>query len=221
MGKTYEGEIKARVIELRFASSGKLSSINKKRGDLVKKGELLASLDKKQLQMELDKELGDFEKTRAEFEVYGLQKGEPRDDIAKYLKAQKQAELNISVKAVELAKAKLDSADLFSPVAGVVIDDSDLAVGMNITPASSPLVIVDSSSFFFVFRIEQKEVSQFLISQKVKVKLEGIDKVYAGSTIPIFSSKSGKLEVEVKLNEFSDLLIGLSGQAEIDARKGR
>ena len=114
----YTGKINGKIIELRFALAGKLSGLYKKRGDIVKKGELVAGLDKKQLQTELDKQLGDFEKVRAEFEIFNLQKGEPDNDIEKYLKAEKQAQLNISVKEVELAKAKLDQTDLFSPVEG-------------------------------------------------------------------------------------------------------
>jgi len=208
----YKGEIKARIIELRFAASGKLAVIQKKRGDMVKKGDLVASLDKKMLQAELDKELGDFEKVRAEFEIFNLQKGEPKDEISKYLKSGKQAELNISVKEVELAKAKLDQAELFSPVDGVVVDDSNLVTGLYITPASNPIKIVDNASYFFEFEIDQKDISFFEISQKAEVKIEGTDKVYIGNTVPIFSSKDGKFKVEIKLDDFSGLLFGLLGQ---------
>ena len=53
----FEGVIKAKIIEVRFAVAGRLSLINRKKGDSVKKGELLASLDKKISQTQLDKEL--------------------------------------------------------------------------------------------------------------------------------------------------------------------
>ncbi len=67
--KTYAGKVNARIIELRFALSGKLTFLAKKRGDSVKKGDLIGSLDKKLLQTELDRELKNYEKVRADFEI--------------------------------------------------------------------------------------------------------------------------------------------------------
>lgn len=221
MEKSYKGEIKARVIDLRFAASGKLSGIYKKKGDLVKRGELVASLDKKQLQAELDKQLGDFEKVRAEFEIFNLQKGGATDDISKYLKTGKQAELNISVKEVELAKARLDMADLFSPIEGIIIEDSGLVPGLYITPASNPITVVDNSSYCFVFKVLQKEVVAFSSSQKAEVKLEGMDKKIIGNTMPIFSTKNGSFEIQVKLDDTSGLLLGLAGQVKVNFSAGK
>jgi multidrug resistance efflux pump len=54
---TYKGEIKAKVIEVRFAQSGLVSYVAKRTGDTVSKGNVLASLDKKILQQQLDSEL--------------------------------------------------------------------------------------------------------------------------------------------------------------------
>ncbi len=212
-GNVYKGKVKARVIELRFATSGKLANLFKKRGDTAKKGELIASLDKKLLQTELDKQLGDYEKVRADFEIFNLQKGEPKDDITKYLKAEKQAELNVSVKEVELAKGRLDQADLFSPVEGIIIDDSDLVAGIYITPASSPIKVLDISSYFFEIEIEQKDFQKFSKSQSMKIKIPGINKVFSGNSKPIISSPDLKLRVGIEIKDAEGLIIGLEGEA--------
>ena len=211
----YKGKVKARIIELRFAASGKLVNLLKRRGDTVKKGELVASLDKKSLQAELDKQLADFEKVRAEFEIYNIQKGEPQDNIAKYLKSQKQAELNVSVKEVELAKAKLDQADIFSPVEGVVIEDSDLVPGLYITPSSNPIKIIDNKSFYFEISIEQDEINKFLTPSPVQIRINGINKTVTGNTKPIISSIDGKFSIEVDLPDSSGLFFGLEGEASL------
>ncbi len=50
MADTYKGEIKAKIVEVRFANSGMVSYVAKKTGDGVSKGNSLASLDKKILQ---------------------------------------------------------------------------------------------------------------------------------------------------------------------------
>lgn len=210
--KIFKGKVKAKIIELRFATSGKLASILKKRGDSVKKGELVASLDKKLLQTELDKQLGDYEKARAGFEIYNLEKGEPKDDISKYLKSQKQAELNVSVKEVEIAKARLDQTDLFSPVEGIIIDDSNLVSGMYITPSSNPVKILENSSFYFEIELEQKDLGNFLSSKLMEIRIPGLNKTYSGNTKTVLSYPDGKLRVEIPLPDFSGLILGLEGE---------
>lgn len=213
--RNYLGKIRGKVIEVRFSSSGKVACVLKQRGDVVTKDCLLASQDKKQLQAELDKQLADFEKVRAEFEIFNLQKGEPKDDISKYLKSEKQAELNISVKEVELAKAKMDQADLFSPINGVIIDDSCLVPGIYTTPSSNPLKILDTSSYYFEFEIEQKEIGDFLVSKPVEIEFAGVEKTFPGATKPIIPSECGKIIIEVKLDSFEGLFLGMAGKIKI------
>lgn len=212
----FKGTVKAKIVEVRFATAGKLTVLNKKRGDLVRKGELIASLDKKILQIQLDKELADFEKVRAEFEIFNLKKGEPTDDITKYLKKQMQSDLDGSVKAVEIAKAQLDQADLFAPVEGIIVDDSDLVSGIYLTPASSPVKILDQNSFYFEIEIEQANLLQFLNPKTVAVKIPGLEKIIAGQIKPVNPvnlGKDGMFPVEIELGEKSGLLVGLEGEA--------
>lgn len=213
--KTYSGGIKGKIIELRFSSAGKTSSLFKRKGDRIKKGDLVASQDKKSLQTELDKELGDFEKVRAEFEIFNLQKGELKDDITKYLKTEKQAQLNISVKEVELAKAKLDQADLFSPVEGIIIDDSNLVAGIYITPSSNPIKVLDTSSYYFVFEIKQEDLPYFSSQKPAEINFTGIDKTFTGFTKPIIPQENGKFLIEVKLDNFEGLILGMTGEVKI------
>ena len=52
MANKFAGQIKGRTIEARFAFSGKLVALRKNIGDSVSKGEVLASLDRKLLQLE-------------------------------------------------------------------------------------------------------------------------------------------------------------------------
>lgn len=210
--KIFAGEIKARIIEVRFALSGKVERIAKKRGDNVKKGELIACLDRKILQAELDKQLADYEKVRAEFEIFNLQKGEPQDDLTKYLKVQKQAQLNVSVKEVELAKARLDQADLFSPVEGIVIDDSQLVAGIYITPSSNPVKILEPASYFFAIEIKQEDLPLFIDSRPSEVRFPETSRVIIGTTRPIVPSEKG-FWVEIELQEKTGLILGLKGEA--------
>jgi len=211
-GKTYTGEIKARIIEVRFAWSGKVAAVAKKAGDSVQKGNLLAALDRKILQTELDKQLADFEKTRADFEIFNLKQSGTADDLTKYLKVEKQAQLNVSVKEVELAKARLDQADLFSPVEGIVINDSNIVLGLYVTPSSTPFKILETASYCFEIKIEQEEILAFVDPRHGEVNLPAINKIIAADSRPLVSDEGGFL-VKINLPDKQGLFLGLKGEA--------
>lgn len=208
----YTGEIKARIVSARFAISGKITSIKKHTGDSVKKGEVLASLDTKILQTGLDRELADFEKVRADFEIFAGKYPDPKEAIDKYLKTEKQASLNASVKDVELAKAVLDQSVLFSPVDGVILDDSSLAAGVYVTPAGSEIKIIDNSSYYFEIEIPQKEIGEFRSPKKCNIEIEGIKEKIEGEASPVISDgKKFLLRIPIKYSE--EILLGLNGKA--------
>lgn len=209
--KKFNGEVKGKVVEAKFAIAGKVARVLKTTGDRVKQWDLLASLDRKILQTELDKQLADFEKTRADFEILAGKIGEPKDDMNKYLKAEKQAQLNASVKDVELAKAKLDQTDLFSPVAGIVIDDSNITAGIYITPSANPVKILDASSLHFEIEINQKDIANFTESEKCEIIIDGVKEKIPSETSPIISDGKRFL-VRIKLTDNPKLLIGMKGK---------
>lgn len=214
-GKSFKGIVKCRVIEVRFGTSGKVASVAKKIGDSVKKGELLASLDRKSFQMELDRQLTDYERVRAEFEIFNLEKGEPKDDVARFLKTQKQSQLNASVKDVELAKVKMDMADLFSPIEGLIVDDSNIVAGIYVTPSSNPFKIAENK-FFLEMEVDQEDVALFMESQKLAVKIAGLDKVIeTTSSLPVLPGSKGRFVVKADLVDSSGLLSGLEVEARV------
>lgn len=208
--KKYNGVVHGRIVSARFAISGKIISLKKHTGDSVKKGEILASLDTKILQTGLDRQLADFEKVRADFEVFAQKYPDPQEAIDKYLKTEKQATLNASVKDVELAKAALDQTILFSPTDGVILDDSNLLSGVYITPAGSEIKIADSSSYFFEIEIPQKEISIFEKPSKCKITIEGIKEKIEGESTSVFSDGK-KFMVRIPITKTEGLLLGMKG----------
>lgn len=210
---TFKGVVKARIVDVRFATSGRLTVVKKFTGDTVKKGDLVASLDRKILQTTLDRELADFEKVRADFEIFNQKNPNPTEAIDKYLKTEKQAMLNASVKSVELAKANLDQCDLFSPVDGVVVDDSNVVPGLNITPAGSSFKIIDVSSYFVEVEIKEKDFEKFKKPRDVVIKVQGIGKPIKSQTSQVLSdAKSFYVRVPVS---GEGLLVGLSTELKI------
>lgn len=210
---TYKGVVKARMVDVRFATSGKISVVKKLAGDSVKKGDLLASLDRKTLQTTLDRELADFEKIRADFEVFNQKNPNPTEEIDKYLKVEKQAALNASVKNVELAKISLDACDLFSPVDGIVIDDSNVVAGLNITPAGSSFKIVDSSSYYVEVEIGEKDIKNFEEEKEAKIKVTSLNLVLKSKTSKAYSDTK-KFYIRIPISN-EKLLIGQSTEIKI------
>jgi multidrug resistance efflux pump len=212
MAVNFDGEIKARVVEIRFALSGKIASVSKHTGDAVKKWNLVASLDRKNLQTELDKQLSDYEKVRADWEIFGQKNPNPTEAIDKYLKTEKNAGLNVSVKEVELAKARLDQADLFSPVDGIIIEDSGIVPGLYVTPASGSIKIIDTSSYYFEFEIDQKNIHDFAKPRKCKVEIEVIKGTIDAETGQVFSDGK-KFCLRIPITSSDGYLLGMKGKA--------
>jgi len=211
MSKVFKGVVKARVVEARFALSGKIAGVSKRTGDIVKKWNLIASLDRKILQMELDRQLADYDKVRADWDGFCQKYPDPQDDN-KYTKAEKQAALNASVKDVELAKANLDQCDLFSPVDGIIIDDSGITPGTFVTPAGSSVKIVDTSSYYFEVEINQKDIKYLEKPRDATIKIDDTDITLKSQTPPIFSDGK-KFLVQIPITDSQGILLGLNGKA--------
>lgn len=213
MDSSIDGVVIAHICEVRFAFSGKLVWVGKKIGDPVKQWEAIASLDKKLLQAELDLELADYEKVRADFEIFNIKNGkEGGDDTTKYLRQEKQSSLNASVKQVEIAKYHLDQGNLYSPVNGVITNMEGVYAGVNITPASSAVQILASDSIAFAFEVDQKDLQPYLSPAEVRITFVGIDKTVDGTTLPPFLGKNGNFEIRTTLKDTSGLLMGMKGK---------
>lgn len=216
MGKhQYHGIITTDIVDVRFAFSGRIAWINKRTGDSVKKGDVIASLDRKFLQAELDRQLADYEKTRGAFEVFKIKNPSDNDDITKYSRQEVQATLNASVKEVEIAKFKLDQASLFSPVNGVITDIGGLATGLNVTGASNPVSVVDLDQLRFEFTIKQDDVSDFMKPQEATVHIGGVKKEVKGKTQVPFMGKNGVFTILVILEKHEGVMPGMTGLVHV------
>ena len=203
MSNKFPGVIGGRTIEVRFAFSGKLVGINRHIGDSVNKGDFLASLDRKLLQLELDQKWADNKLVRAAF------------DLGKGSKSVLQADLDASVRDVEQAKYKLDQVDLVSPVTGIVLGDGDCKINMNITPSANAFVILDISSIVFRIKIKPEEVNKFANPVSLPIDFPSIGKkVFGQVSLPKLISSLDWV-VDLKIEELKDLPLGLEGFVQL------
>jgi len=208
-----EGLIQAaRISRLKFPISGRLASVKIKEGDQVKKGQLLASLDKTQLQAYLDRALKQYDRERAEFDQ--KQKESPTE----YEQRKYQDELDISVKNVEIAKVNLDETELHATLNGVVAKIDLGLVGENISPAKFVITLIDPQSLFFQAEVEEEKLTAVSVGQEVKITLKAFKgKIFKGKVVRIglLPLKAGAYPVEISLEEQDDLKVGLTGKAVI------
>lgn len=197
--KKFVGQIVSDILELRFASSGKLIGLYKKLGDFVSRGEIIASLDKKLLQLELDQKLADHKLVRAVF------------DIGKGNKSILQADLDASVRDVELAKYKLDQTDLISPTNGQIIDLGGNIAGLNVTPSANAIKIIKNELIFRI-KIKPEEVNLFNNpAAELPIDFSKIGKkIFAKGSLP-YPNDNFDYFVDFVLPDTKDLPVGIEG----------
>lgn len=209
-----KGKINAsKIAQCKFAISGKLVSINCKVGDSVKKGQVLATLNKTELQAFLDRALKQYDLERALFDE------KQKENLTEYEKRKFQDSLDISVKNVEIAKSNLEGTDLYSSINGTIAEIDQCYPGDNITPGGFIVTVIDPASFYFQAELPEENLSQVSINQLIKIVLKAYsDKTLDGKVeqIGFTPTKEGYYSVAVLLLSVStDLRLGLSGTATI------
>jgi multidrug resistance efflux pump len=206
----YSAKVVADTIEVRFAISGKVSSILYRSSDRVVLGQTLARLDSTRLKAELDRELAEYERVRAEFEIFAQKHPDPQDDITRYMKTSQQASLNSAVKAVEIAKSRLDDTELKSPVTGIVIEDSQIRVGQNITPGGFIYKILDLESIHLNLTISWEELSIFPAGITVGLKSSASTTLVEGVIMAFIPPQTGLPSINIKPSTSLGLFPGMS-----------
>ena len=199
-----EGKIVAsQTTSAKFSISGKLDSLRCKPGDTVKKGQLLASLDKGELQTYLDRALKQYDIERALFDE------KQKENLTDYEKRKFQDSLDISVKNVELAKINVDATNLYASINGIVTQIDNSQPGDYITPAGFVITIVNPESLYFQAIAQETDIPTISVNMKGKIKLKAFpDRTIEGSI------KIGFYEIKVIFPSLPELKEGLSGTVE-------
>lgn len=215
MGQTVQGLVVADEIELRFAMSGKVGSVHVTPGEEIKPGKVVAQLDTKLMQTELDRQLAKYEKVRAEFEIYQQKSKDRTGEVAKYQATIEQSQLDSAVKDVELAKFDVDNSSLISPIHGRVVSLSGIRPGIFVSTASHPVFLSDYATIRFVFPIPQQLIQTFLQPKSIQIHIHhGIS--LTTSTLPVTQGTNGQFTIHASLAGHNHLLSGMTGEAHFD-----
>lgn len=211
-----QGEVRGKVLQLRFAFAGKVAWVGMEMGDIVRAGQELAKLDITLLSKKHARELADYEKIRATFEQLRKKLENSNEPDKKYLIDKAQADLNSAVAAVEISHFEMEQAVLRTPVSGIVSDDGGLAAGINISPASFAVKITVSDSLFVESVIGSEKVG--IIKKDQYAEFDSAGRIYKGrvrAVYPLVNSSKGNFVLKVVLETTDGLMHGISGRLSI------
>lgn len=223
---TASGKIQAdQMANLTFLTSGKVSWVGVKEGDMVNAYQAIASLDKTQLELQLKKLLKSFD---TQFTTFDDTNDSVKDDVltdaVKRIKERAQNSLDQSVIDVEVQNEAIKLASIVSPFRGIVVKAEPAYAGINASPATASYIIVNPATTYFEAEVAEVDVPKIKLGQQVKVELDAYpDQTFDGEVKRIAfqnstSSTGGKVyNVKVSLPENSDLSfrLGMEGSAKI------
>ena len=218
-------------IGLKFEINGVVETIGFREGDIIYKGDLIASLDKKDSQLKVD-----YAKSKLEsIKLQALAAKKKLDihknlyDIGGIIKAKleeveletKSAALQVESAKVELksAESELVKTDLYAWRDGV-LGSRDVEVGEFVTPHDKIATLYGIKEVFIELGIVEKDIDKIALGQGVSVTVDA----YPGETFtgvidnvfPVIEGKSRTLTVRVRVeNPGAMLLPGMFCRAMI------
>jgi RND family efflux transporter MFP subunit len=222
---TLSGKIEAEEkIVLRFQTAGRLAWVGVKEGNYVKKYQVIASLDQRDLKNRLQKYLNTYVKQRLTFEQTKDDNWQKQFDLSEAIRKraerilqQNQYDLDNTVLDVEYQNLTLEYANLFTPIEGIVTRIDVPYAGVNITPAQAEFEIVNPKTLYFSATADQTEVILLKEGQKGKIILDSFpDDEIDGEIYWIsFTPKEGETgtvyEIKMKLQTNKPLRLEMSG----------
>lgn len=186
-------------------------------GALVRAGEVLATMDDRDLQLELRKWqsqraqlLKEYRKALASFD---------RAEIAILNAKRTQAEAQI-----RLVEQKLERTVLVAPFPGLVIKgDLSQSLGSPVERGEILFEVAQTDSYRVVLEVDDRDIGLISVGQRGKMKLSGLPDQLINLEIkritPISASEDGRnyFRVEAAMESYSDLMRpGMEGIAKID-----
>lgn len=220
---------------LTFQTGGDLAWVGVKEGDLVKKGQAIASLDQRSLEKGLKKELNDYMKIRWDYEntrdAYFISTQDSLDKYSLTTPARRIVEkagfdLGNSVLDVEIQSIAKEYATLTTPFSGLVTDVAMPNSGVNVFSTTAIATVVDPETMYFKADVDELDIKQIAEGQRVELEFDAYPEEIVHTTIvqigfaPITLSGGGTgYEIKIALPEDNSNFkykLGMNGKALIE-----
>lgn len=218
-----------------FANAARVTWVGVKKGDVVRAGQTLATLDRRELEKTIKQKLSLYKEARwnleQSYQDNGV-KGVPLEKVGLLTDSEKrvieknQFTMDSTVWDVEIATLALEQSVLTSPINGTVVDDGKFVAGEYLTTsdvAARFIRIVDLSSLYFQADVDESEYAGVREGMKVTVSLDAFpEKKFQGSVTYVGKEgvkKTGggiQVPVDITLDASEEPLVPeLSGDALI------
>ena len=224
---TASGIVRAeQIARLRFLAGGKVVSLGAKEGDMVKKGQTIAVIDRAALQKQLQQNLNSYERERYDWEGFkeDIKDTASTTDIERSVKSN-QLFLNDTVLNVEIQSIAIRNTVLTAPFAGVLTVSPTTTAGVQLT-AADYFEIIAPESMQFVARIDEADIAQIAEGQSAVIELDAYRDAPIDSTVTKISFSSvetgsgTQFEVEFPLiTTAGQLRLGMNGDVTIKLGK--
>lgn len=229
---TSSGKTKAeKSVDLKFQGAGKLAWVGVTEGASVSAYQIIARLDTREVQKNLEKSLRDYSNERNDFDeagliTYGSRKTDATNnllnDTIKRLLEKNQWDLEKTVLDVELKQLALEFATLITPISGIITHIDTPVAGVNITPATAVFSVADPKSLVFEANVDETDVGAISIGQNATITLDAYPEASFSGSISYISyisqqSSGGAtvFPVKIRFDQPETLRIGLNGDITI------
>ena len=213
------------VAVIKFQNSGKLNWVGVKVGDHVKKWQVLATLDSQELKKNLQTQFNDYESQLSTFiDVNESYKDKIITDTVKRILTRTQNSLDNDVITYEIADMTIKESKLITPIEGIVVAIDQPLPGVNITPATAIITIINPNSLYFRAEVDQQEIVKLVQGQEAIIKLDSFDqneittKLSYVAFTPVTGQSSTVYEIRFGLpidNQNLNYRLGMDGDVTI------
>jgi RND family efflux transporter MFP subunit len=181
----YSGTVEAyRSIPLNFQTTGTVQEVLVDAGDIVHKGQLLATLDQTDAKSMHEITLSQFQQAKDAYDR--LKTVHDQGSLPEIKWVEMESKLEQAQSSLNLTKNNLDKCNLYAPVNGMV-GRRNIEPGMSaITITSAPLELVDINQVYVKISVPENEVARIVKGMKASFTVSALnDKEFKGEVANI------------------------------------
>ena len=194
-----------------------LTEVERRAGDLVQKGDVLARLDIEDLKLERIRLVGEQDKLSREYRATLAQRDRSQVRVLAAQRSQTQAQ-------IDLVDSQISRAELVAPVDGVVISgDLSQALGSPVERGELLFEVASLEDYRLVLYLDETDVGWISANSAGNLRLRSLaDQTYpfrVTGVTPVSESKLGtnRFRVEAQLTELPESFRpGMEGVAKVD-----
>lgn len=205
-------------LKLMAETSGSIIKIQKRKGDYVKKGDMIVQIDDRLIRSEY--EISKLQKEQAEKDLKRFENLANTDAITKKQLEETQNGYKIAEAQFSALQKRLDDTQIKAPISGFINEDY-FEMGTLVSPGMAIADIINTAPLKLTVKVSENEISKVKIGDVIPVKVNAIKGEEFTGKIDFISNKadgSFKYEVILLMNSANQISIkpGMFGTAQFE-----